>query len=65
MSAGMERLLKRMLAPNADLRYTATRAMADVYWSDRLVTHRRPFFDFLYLRLRVKKLNFVRSICQR
>ena len=48
MSAGMEKLLKRMLAPNADLRYTATRAMGDLYWSDRLVTisHREPFIDF-------------------
>lgn len=53
MSTGMEKLLKRMLAPNADLRYTATRAMADAYWSDRLasVSHSKPFFNIVNLIL--------------
>ncbi|KAE9394875.1 hypothetical protein BT96DRAFT_998101 [Gymnopus androsaceus JB14] len=32
MSKGMERLLKRMLSPNADLRCTADEAMKDIYW---------------------------------
>ncbi|TFK40865.1 hypothetical protein BDQ12DRAFT_648195 [Crucibulum laeve] len=44
MSSGMERLLHRMIAPNADLRCTATQAMADAYWGprkDALAAHRR------------------------
>ena len=33
MSSGMEKLLRRMISPNADMRCTATEAMADPYWS--------------------------------
>ncbi|CDO76701.1 hypothetical protein BN946_scf184975.g10 [Trametes cinnabarina] len=33
MSKGAEKLLKRMVLPNADLRCTAEEAMRDVYWS--------------------------------
>ncbi|KAF9077512.1 kinase-like domain-containing protein [Rhodocollybia butyracea] len=33
MSKGMERLLKRMLSPNADLRCTADEAIKDIYWA--------------------------------
>lgn len=32
MSLGLERLLGRMVVPNADLRCTAMDAMADDYW---------------------------------
>ncbi|KAF9525504.1 kinase-like domain-containing protein [Crepidotus variabilis] len=31
-SQGIERLLQRMISPNADLRCTAKQAMADMYW---------------------------------
>ncbi|GLB38202.1 putative protein tyrosine kinase [Lyophyllum shimeji] len=43
MSKGMERMLRRMVAPNADLRCTATQAMSDPYWAYRKdsTTHRR------------------------
>ncbi|KAH8108677.1 kinase-like protein [Phellopilus nigrolimitatus] len=34
MSKPAERLLLRMISPNADIRYTASQAMGDVYWSD-------------------------------
>jgi serine/threonine-protein kinase GIN4 len=33
MSAGAERLLSRLLTPNADLRCTAADALADAYWT--------------------------------
>ncbi|KAI0087036.1 hypothetical protein BDY19DRAFT_1092650 [Irpex rosettiformis] len=33
MSASIERMLRRMISPNADLRYNASQAMADRYWS--------------------------------
>lgn len=32
VSKGVERLLQRMMSPNADLRCTAKQAMSDVYW---------------------------------
>ncbi|OCH84370.1 kinase-like protein [Obba rivulosa] len=35
MSKGLERLLRRMIQPNADLRYTASHAMSDSYWSQK------------------------------
>ncbi|KAF8827785.1 hypothetical protein HHX47_DHR4000105 [Lentinula edodes] len=46
MSKGMERLLKRMLSPNADLRCNADEAMQDIYWaqlqqSNHINEHRR------------------------
>ena len=34
----MEKLLQRMIAPNADLRCTAMQAIADSYWKDSLAT---------------------------
>ncbi|KAH9924299.1 uncharacterized protein BXZ73DRAFT_103586 [Epithele typhae] len=33
MSKGVEKLLRRMVLPNADLRCTASQAMADPYWT--------------------------------
>ena len=36
MSKGMEKFLRRMIAPNADLRCTAVDAMGDCYWSGRV-----------------------------
>jgi hypothetical protein len=46
MSKGIEKLLKRMIAPNADLRCNATEAMADAYWSSRVesAVHSALFF---------------------
>ncbi|KAL4261794.1 non-specific serine/threonine protein kinase [Pleurotus pulmonarius] len=43
MSKPAEQLLRRMLAPNADLRCTASEAMADLYWAQKPseVSHRR------------------------
>ncbi|KAF7298854.1 Protein kinase domain-containing protein [Mycena indigotica] len=46
MSKGMERLLRRMISPNADLRCNATDAMNDSYWramkeSNSNTLHRR------------------------
>ncbi|KAG5653104.1 hypothetical protein H0H81_002251 [Sphagnurus paluster] len=43
MSKGMERMLRRMVAPNADLRCTASQAMNDPYWAYRKesMSHRR------------------------
>ncbi|KAG6817008.1 hypothetical protein H0H87_000904 [Tephrocybe sp. NHM501043] len=35
MSKGMERMLRRMIFPNADLRCTATQLMNDSYWAYR------------------------------
>ncbi|KAK0188110.1 hypothetical protein F5146DRAFT_1062051 [Armillaria mellea] len=35
MSKGMEKLLRRMISPNADLRCTASEAMQDPYWKSR------------------------------
>ncbi|KAG6853053.1 hypothetical protein C0991_007197 [Blastosporella zonata] len=35
MSKDIERMLRRMIAPNADLRCTATQAMSDSYWAYR------------------------------
>ncbi|KZT42632.1 kinase-like protein [Sistotremastrum suecicum HHB10207 ss-3] len=36
-SRGVEKLLKRMISPNADLRYTARDASADVYFMDGMI----------------------------
>ncbi|EAU85877.2 CAMK/CAMKL/MARK protein kinase [Coprinopsis cinerea okayama7 len=45
VSPGMEKLLRRMICPNADLRCTAAHALADRYWSpgreESKNTHRR------------------------
>ncbi|KAK7048599.1 kinase domain-containing protein [Favolaschia claudopus] len=41
MSKPMERLLRRMISPNADLRCTASDAMKDSYWRQADSTHRR------------------------
>jgi serine/threonine-protein kinase GIN4 len=43
----MERLLRRMVAPNADLRCTAKDAMMDDYWHQRPVinTHSESNID--------------------
>ncbi|KAI0038637.1 hypothetical protein FA95DRAFT_1684578 [Auriscalpium vulgare] len=38
MSKGVERLIHRMVQPNADLRCTATEAMADLYWNAAAAT---------------------------
>ncbi|EMD40192.1 hypothetical protein CERSUDRAFT_45824 [Gelatoporia subvermispora B] len=35
MSKGLERLLRRMIQPNADLRCTASHAMSDSYWAQK------------------------------
>lgn len=35
MSKGIERLLRKMIAPNADLRCTASEAMKDIYWTEK------------------------------
>ncbi|KAK7690268.1 hypothetical protein QCA50_006923 [Cerrena zonata] len=40
MSKHVEKLLKRMIAPNADVRCTASDAMADVYWTMDAAPHR-------------------------
>ncbi|KAH7873250.1 kinase-like protein [Lentinula edodes] len=50
MSKGMERLLKRMLSPNADLRCNADEAMQDIYWaqmqqSNHVNEHRKTFLN--------------------
>lgn len=49
MSTGMEKLLQRMIAPNADLRCTASQAMADEFWRPRresTSTHSKgPFYS--------------------
>lgn len=34
MSKGAERLLKKMVSPNADIRITAKEAMKDPYWNE-------------------------------
>lgn len=34
MSKGAERLLKKMVCSNADIRITAKEAMKDLYWSE-------------------------------
>ena len=46
MSKEVERMLKRMIAPNADIRYTAKEVLKDPYWSD---DHRESqCFDFCF-----------------
>ena len=49
-SKGMEKLLQRMIAPNADLRCTAMQAIADSYWKDSLASSslHSAFFFFLF-----------------
>ena len=46
MSQPVERFLKRMIVPNADLRCTAAEIMGDAYWDVTPVTpvhrHSRP-----------------------
>lgn len=49
-SKGMEKLLQRMIAPNADLRCTAMQAIADSYWKDSLATS-STHSTFLFLLL--------------
>lgn len=34
MSKTAEKLIRRMISPNADIRYTAVDAMNDVYWTE-------------------------------
>ena len=36
MSKGVEKMLRRMVSPNADLRWTASEAMEDDYWTCNL-----------------------------
>lgn len=38
MSAGLEGLLRRMISPNADVRYTSTQVLKDPYWADSMVS---------------------------
>jgi serine/threonine-protein kinase GIN4 len=47
MSKGMEKLLRRMITPNADLRCNAADAMADPYWSGRVEPASHSMFSFL------------------
>ena len=49
-SKGMEKLLQRMIAPNADLRCTAMQAIADSYWKDSLATNssHSAFFSLFF-----------------
>ena len=35
MSRGIEKMLRQMIAPNADVRYTASDAMDDPYWTNK------------------------------
>ena len=39
MTLGMEGLLRRMISPNADVRYTAAQVMRDGYWDSSNVAH--------------------------
>ncbi|KAI4522760.1 kinase-like protein [Schizophyllum commune Loenen D] len=45
MSRGMEKLLRRMMSPNADLRCTASAALEDPYWAADAHPHRRSASD--------------------
>ncbi|KAL1760194.1 hypothetical protein FB107DRAFT_270243 [Schizophyllum commune] len=45
MSRGMEKLLRRMMSPNADLRCTASAALEDPYWAADAHPHRRTASD--------------------
>ncbi|TRM63866.1 kinase-like domain-containing protein [Schizophyllum amplum] len=45
MSRGMEKLLRRMMSPNADLRCTASDALEDPYWLPDAHPHRRSASD--------------------
>jgi serine/threonine protein kinase len=38
MSAGLEAMLRRMISPNADVRYTSTQVVKDPYWTDSVVS---------------------------
>jgi serine/threonine protein kinase len=55
MSPSMERLLRRMISPNADLRYTSSEAMADNFWqqteSDAAVSSHSMFRFDVYIRV--------------
>jgi hypothetical protein len=42
MSGSAENMLRRMLNPNADLRYTAADALRDTYWTSSDLTPLSP-----------------------
>jgi hypothetical protein len=46
MSKGIEKLLKRMITPKADLRCDATDAMADAYWDGSIESVSHSTFCF-------------------
>lgn len=52
MSSDVEKLLQRMITPNADLRCTAAEALEDIYWSqtpsDRVVTNSKLLVQFRF-----------------
>ena len=41
MSAELEALLRRMISPNADIRYTSLQVLKDPYWNDVATSHTR------------------------
>ncbi|KAF9483412.1 kinase-like protein [Pholiota conissans] len=45
-SKPMEKLLQRMVSPNADLRCTAMQAMADTFWKESIGTTTHSLFSF-------------------
>ena len=49
MSKGMEKLLRRMLEPSADIRCDAIDAMADTYWVGRIETAAVEHSMFLFI----------------
>lgn len=51
MSKGVEKMLRRMIAPNAELRCTSFEAMDDSYWYGKEVdrsANRASFASFLW-----------------
>lgn len=67
MSKGMEKMLQRMIAPNADLRCNAVDVLGDSYWNEHVksiaVSH-RPSFPTLLFRPRANIVFVIQNVQQ-
>ena len=56
MSKGVERLLRKMMSPNADLRVTSSEAMQDSYWVDKPASQHKTSSAILDAEINLSKL---------
>ena len=62
MSKACEKMLKKMIAPNADLRYTASRTLDDPYWKENIeygMANYHIFSFHSYIDLSKKSMTFI------